>query len=66
MRDAASQLYDYMTLRARREGVRHTLTEEFYRRALRRGCVSFFGVQVKGGELVAETTPRPVQDMAGG
>jgi hypothetical protein len=48
----ARELYAYMTFRAAREGVGHTLTEEFYRKALHgpngdthgAGAVSLFGV----------------------
>jgi hypothetical protein len=40
----AAQLLDYMTFRANRERVEHTLTLEFYQQALDKGCQAFFGV----------------------
>lgn len=57
-RAAAEQLHAYMTFRAAREGVGHTLPVNFYTKAIRKGCVSFFGIQVRSGKLL-EDQQRP-------
>jgi hypothetical protein len=52
----ARELHGYMQFRAAREGVEHTLSEEFYRQAVHAGTVSIFGVTFdeKAGELTAD------------
>ena len=54
----AAKIHSYMTFRAAREGVGHTLTVPFYAAALKKGCTGFFGVVVSKGDI-AEDTQQP-------
>jgi hypothetical protein len=52
---AAKNLDAYIRFRARKEGVEYALSPEFFREALARGCVEFFGVAVgNNGELIRD------------
>ncbi len=50
----AEQLHDYIRFRAEKEGVGYDLGVSFFERALLSGCVQFFGVTIKGNQLIKD------------
>jgi hypothetical protein len=53
----ARELHDYMTFRAKREGVGHTLVEDHYRQVLHAGAAGVFGVtfDIDKGLILADS-----------
>jgi hypothetical protein len=53
-RRVAEKLDNYMRFRAAKEGVGYEFDPAFYQTAMWLGCDTFFGVTVKGDELIGD------------
>jgi hypothetical protein len=59
-RRAAENLDKYMRFRAAKEGVGYKLSPEFYQTAMWLGADKFFGVTLKGDELIGDEQQPPL------